>query len=78
MQIEDLRILIKKHGFGKAKRKPWMDTMLNSEFYIKKDLKIELNSRSRFLKRLNDFVEVPYLYTKLEVIENLLNGERVK
>lgn len=78
MKTTDLELLIKKHGYLKCKRKPWMDAMPDSIFFIKGETKLEFNSKSRFIKRLNDFAELNYQYSDLGKIEKLLKGEKIE
>lgn len=77
MKTEDLQLLIKKQGYVKCKQKPWMSAMPDSTFFIKGELKLEFNSKSRFIKRLNDFAELNYQYSDFSKIEKLLKGDKI-
>lgn len=78
MKTEDIHVLLRKHKFVRAKRKPWMAAMPDSEFYMTNSVVLEFNSKSRYLKRLKDFTELNYQYSSLEKIEKLMKGDPVE
>jgi len=78
MKKEDLDLLIKKMKLQKAKKKPWMDAMPNSSFWLNGSVQLEVNTSNKSIKRLNDFEELSYLSSSLEKITKLLKGEKIE
>lgn len=73
MNFEEIKKFLQLNSFRSSKDSKWKSLFPESEFWTNKKLALELNKRSRYIKRLDTYELVYYCDGNLDKIKNLLD-----